>query len=256
MFVCLCFFVFSAACVSWRWWSCCKNIQCDAKKNLKSSRWQQCKQKKKWNNTVGDGWGKLFTLRERISFTEPSPGRGCSDMTDAGMRGRERLLVQAKHRWDEKRRRSEEELPSLLMQVFLQLAAIKHMHQSHMAQMWTVMNRLLTRRGDENELDKELEWLWQPSGGVGGDKVFVSSCSLNVAQRDFISHVLQLIHHVYSKSLNVVELQASRRCALCLNIYHHLHNTIWISDYFTQQNQFQWLSHVARLCSHNGHPTV
>lgn len=78
----------------------------------------QTKQKKKWNYTVGDGWGKLFTLRERISFTEPSPGRGCSDMTDAGMRGRERLLVQAKHRWDEKRRRSEEELPHFWCRYF------------------------------------------------------------------------------------------------------------------------------------------
>lgn len=43
-----------------------------------------------------------------------------------------------------------------------QLAAIKNMHQSHMAQMWTVMNRLLTRCGDKNKHDKELEWLWQP----------------------------------------------------------------------------------------------
>lgn len=43
----------------------------------------------------------------------------------------------------------------------LQLAAIKHMHQSHMEQMCTVMNRLLTRCGDENKLDKEAELLWQ-----------------------------------------------------------------------------------------------
>ena len=88
------------------------------------------------------------------------------------------------------------------------------------------MNRLLTRCGEENKLDKNLNDC-DNQKGEGEIKVFVSSCSLNVLvpQRNFISHALELIFSLYSSKVKaehiqyVAELQANHHHFLCLIIY-------------------------------------